>query len=70
MKIIGIILVLLGIVMMATRGFQFKKKEKLVEAGPIEISRTENKTVSWPIYAGGAVVILGVAVLLVSGRRR
>ena len=48
----------------------FTHKEKVVDAGPVEINKKEKHTVAWPNYAGGAIALAGVIVLLSAGKRR
>jgi len=69
MKILGIVLIVVGILMMIFQGFSFTEEKKVVDAGPIQISRKENKSVGWPVYAGGIAVAAGVVVLL-AGRKK
>jgi hypothetical protein len=70
MRYVGFALLLVGILMLVTKECTFKTKEKVLDAGPIEISKTETKTVLWPWFAGGAAIVSGVIVLLVAGKRR
>ena len=56
--------------MLIIPGVTFKKKEKVVDVGPVEINKKENKTVSWPFYAGAVVTVAGVVLLLASKRRQ
>ena len=70
MKLIGVILIILGICMFVFGNVTFTKKEKVVDAGPIEINKKEKKTIAWPNYAGGVAVVAGVVILLVAGKRR
>jgi uncharacterized membrane protein len=63
MKLIGIILIIVGILMFVFRGVSFTKKEKVVDAGPIEINKKENKSLGWPVYAGAVVVVAGVVMV-------
>ena len=67
-KTIGILLVVIGIVMLIWTGFSFTKREKVVDAGPVHISADKQKTVNWPPYAGGILIVAGV-IVLVTGRR-
>lgn len=67
-NVIGIVLVVLGVLMLVWTGFSFTKKEKIVSAGPVEISADKEKTVSWPPYAGGILLVGGV-IILISGRK-
>lgn len=68
-KSIGIILILLGIVLLVWTGFTYTKKEKVIDAGPIQISADQEKSVNWPPYAGGIVLIAGVIVFLGSKKK-
>jgi uncharacterized membrane protein len=61
-------LIVLGAVMLVWTGFTYTKKEKVVDAGPIEISANKHKSVNWPPYAGG-IILLGGIVLLVTSRK-
>lgn len=66
MKIIAIVILVLGIAMLIWTGFTYTKKEKVVDAGPIQISADRQKTVNWPPYAGGILVIGGIILLVAS----
>ena len=63
MKVFGILLLVVGIAMIIIRGITVPTKKKVVDLGPVEINKTENKYVGWPTYAGaiGGLVILGTA---------
>ncbi|HEY8955423.1 hypothetical protein [Chitinophaga sp.] len=69
MKVLGIILIIAGIAMILIRGFSVQTEKKVVDIGPVEINKKENRWIGWPTYAGGIVAIVGV-VLVVSGRRK
>lgn len=68
-KNLGIVFLVIGLVMLIWTGFSYTKREKVVDAGPVHISADKQKTVSWPPYAGGVLVIAGV-VMLVAARGR
>lgn len=68
MKNLGIVLIILGIVMLIFRGFNFTQEKKVADIGPIEINKQENKSVAWPMYAGAVAVVAGV-VLVLTGRK-
>lgn len=67
-RTIGIVLLAIGIAMLIWTGFTYTKKEKIVDAGPIQISSDREKSVNWPPYAGGILVIAGV-VLMATGKK-
>jgi hypothetical protein len=69
MKAFGIILIVAGILMLIFRSFSFTKEEKVIDAGPVEINKKENKTIGWPVYAGGIAVAAGV-IILVAARKK
>ena len=68
-RIAGIVLLVIGILMLIYTGFSYTRREKVVDAGPVHISADKEKTVNWPPYAGG-ILVLGGIVLLATGSRR
>jgi hypothetical protein len=69
MKTAGWILIAIGIIMIVIRGFSVPVKKNIVNAGPIQINKTENKWVGWPTYAGGLMAVIGV-VLIVADKKK
>jgi hypothetical protein len=69
MKTAGLILIAIGIIMIVIRGFSVPVKKNIVDAGPIQINKTENKWVGWPTYAGGLIAVIGV-VLIVADKKK
>jgi uncharacterized membrane protein YidH (DUF202 family) len=70
MKVLGIVLIIIGILMMVFREVNFTKEKEVVDLGPIELNKKEHKTVAWPTYAGIAVIIGGIVVLVTGSRKR
>jgi len=70
MKILGIILIVLGVLMFVFGNVTFTRKEKVVDAGPVEINKKEKHTIAWPNYAAGLMLAAGVIILLVDNKRR
>jgi len=68
-KSAGLILVILGAILLIWTGFTYTKKEKIIDAGPIQVSADREKTVNWPPYAGGVVLLAGI-IILVSARKK
>jgi uncharacterized membrane protein YidH (DUF202 family) len=69
MKSLGIILIVVGILMLVFGNITFTRKEKVAEVGPVEINKKEKKTIAWPNYAGGAIIVGGVIILAVAGKK-
>ncbi|SIN70639.1 hypothetical protein [Chitinophaga niabensis] len=70
MKAFAIILIIAGIAMVIIRGFSVQTEKKVLDVGPLEVNKTENKWIGWPTYAGGLVAIVGVVLLVSSNRKR
>ncbi|MVN89644.1 YidH family protein [Mucilaginibacter aquatilis] len=69
MKILGIAFIILGVVMLIWTGFTYTKKEKVIDAGPIQVSAEKEKSVNWPPYAGGILLVGGIALVALDRRR-
>ncbi|TKC05901.1 hypothetical protein [Pedobacter frigoris] len=61
---IALVMIVLGILMLVWTGFTYTKKEKVVDAGPIQISADKEKSVNWPPYVGGIILVAGVVILI------
>jgi len=68
-RTLGIVLIVVGIAMLIWTGFSYTKKEKIVDAGPIQISADKEKSVNWPPYAGGIILVAGVIVFVASKKK-
>lgn len=62
-RTIGIVLIVIGAAMLIWTGFTYTKKEKIVDAGPIQISAEKEKSVNWPPYLGGILLVGGIVVV-------
>ena len=69
MKTLGLVLIVLGIVMIVFRGFSVETEKKLIDAGPVQVNKKENRWIGWPTYAGAVVAVIGV-VLVISGNKK
>jgi hypothetical protein len=63
-KILGVLLVVLGLLGLLYGGITWTRKDKVVDAGPIEITADKHERVSIPPIAGGLLVVAGVALLV------
>lgn len=66
--IVGILLIAIGIIALAYGGFSYTKREKVIDAGPIQVSADHQKSVPFPPILGGLCLVGGI-VLLVAGSR-
>ena len=67
-KILGVILIVLGIAGLAWGGFQYTTREKVVDIGPFHASREKTHNVPLPPIVG-AVAFIGGLVLLAAGKK-
>jgi hypothetical protein len=63
MKIVGAILIVLGLIGLVYGGIQWTHQEEVADLGPIEITRKETKSVPIPPIAGGICLVAGVVML-------
>jgi len=68
-RILGVILIVLGLAGLAWGGFTYTTREKVVDIGPIHATRDQTHTVLLPPFVG-AVALIGGIVLLVAGRKQ
>jgi len=69
MKIAGIILIVLGLFMLISPSINFTTREKVIDAGPLQVIADKNREIQWPTYAGGVVLAAGVILLVVSRKK-
>jgi uncharacterized membrane protein YdcZ (DUF606 family) len=62
-RVIGIILIVIGIIMLVYNGFNFVTHKKVVDLGPLEINKEEKHNVSWPPIVGAVLIVGGIVVL-------
>ena len=64
-KILGMILIGLGLFGLAWGGFTYTTREKIVDIGPIHATREKTHNVPLPPIAGAVALIGGIALLVV-----
>ncbi len=69
MKILGIILIVLGLLFTIYTGIDFKIEESVVELGDIEVTREKEKEVNWSPLLGAAAMVIGGVIVFVGSRK-
>jgi len=69
LKVIGILLIILGVVAFAYQGITYTTREKVVEIGPITATKETKKTIPLPPVLGGVALVGGIVLLLASSSR-
>jgi len=64
MKLLGGVLVALGLVAVLYGGVSWTHKDKVVDAGPIEITADKKESIPISPIAGGVMLVAGIALLL------
>lgn len=67
--IIGIILIVVGIIALAYGGFTYTQREKVIDAGPLQVSADREKSIPLPPLLGGACLVGGI-LLVVAGNKK
>jgi hypothetical protein len=62
-KLLGMVLLILGILALAYGGFSYTKDTDKVDIGPIHLSVKDKERVNIPLWAGVAVAIVGGVLL-------
>jgi hypothetical protein len=68
MKILGIVLIVAGLLGVFSGGLAFTRQEKVIDAGPLQVSHDKTERLPIPPIAGGILLLAGIVVLVQSGR--
>ena len=67
--IVGIILIAIGIIALAWGGITYTKREKVIDAGPLQVSADREKTITFPPVLGGICLVGGIILVIVGNRQ-
>jgi len=70
MKIIGIVLIVLGLLGFVFGGITFQQEEEVADLGPLEVEREETRTIPITPIASGAAVLAGIALIVADTRKK
>jgi hypothetical protein len=68
-KVVGVVLIVLGLLGLLYGGFSYTKDTHDVKLGPIELSVKEKQSVNVPVWAGVGAIVVGAALLAFGGRK-
>ena len=68
MRILGGVLIVLGLVALLYGGISWTEREKIVDVGPVEITKTDHERLPIPPIVGGLLLTAGVVLLVVKRR--
>ena len=64
MKILGIVLVVVGLIAVLYGGISWTHRDTVVDAGPIQITKDKKETLPMSPIAGGVLLLAGAVLLL------
>ncbi|MEM1060242.1 MAG: hypothetical protein AAGK14_13440 [Verrucomicrobiota bacterium] len=66
--IVAVILIVLGVLGLVYKGFNYKSNETVLDLGPIKATAEVEKTADIPAWASVAVIALGAGILVFARR--
>ena len=67
--IVGIILIAIGVIALAYGGFSYTTREKVIDAGPLQVSADRQKTIPLPPILGGICLVGGIILVLAGNKK-
>jgi multidrug transporter EmrE-like cation transporter len=64
LKVVGIILIVAGVIGLATGGFSYTKETHKADIGPIHVAVEDKQQVNVPLWAGIGAIVAGVVLLV------
>jgi len=69
-RIVGTILVVVGIVALVWGGISWTREETVLDLGPVEATAETRETLPLPPVLGGIALVAGIVLLVLPSRRR
>jgi uncharacterized membrane protein HdeD (DUF308 family) len=70
MKLVGIVLIVIGLVALAYGGFTYTTREKVLDIGPIEATAERRHTIPLPPVLGAIALVGGIALMIAGAKRK
>ena len=70
MKLVGVVLVIIGIVVLVYGGIGYNRQTTILDVGGIKATATEHKTIPIAPVAGAIALIGGIVILVLPRLRR
>jgi len=65
LKVVGIVLIVGGVIALATGGFSYTKETHKADIGPIHVAVEDKQEVNIPLWAGIGAIVVGVVLLVI-----
>ena len=70
MKVVGILLIVLGVIALAYGGISYTREEKVLDIGPLEATAERRETIPLPPVLGALALVGGIVLMIAGSRRR
>jgi uncharacterized membrane protein HdeD (DUF308 family) len=70
MKLVGILLIVLGVTALAYGGISYTREEKVLDIGPLEATAERRETIPLPPVLGALALVGGVVLMVAASRKR
>ena len=68
-RIIGFIVMALGVLMISYTGVQYFTREKVLDIGKLHIQREQAHFISWPPVVGVILIVAGLLIVVYHNKR-
>jgi hypothetical protein len=68
-RVIAIVLIVLGALMLASPMLSYKTTDKVLDVGPLEVTKQETHRIPVPPIVGGVAIAAGLALLFAGSRK-
>jgi len=68
-RTIGIILVVLGIAAFVLQGISYTTQERVLDVGPLEVTKEKSNTIALPPVLGAIALLGGVGLVALGGKK-
>ena len=70
MRILGYVLIAIGVISLAIGGITYTKREKVLDIGPIQATADRQKTIPLPPLLGGLALAGGIVLVIAASKKR
>ena len=70
LKIVGIILVVVGVIALAMQAITYTTKERVVDLGPLKVDANKEKTIPLSPILGVSALVVGAGLLVVGATKK